>query len=220
MADLRHCDQCGAVFAPRREHARFCSGRCRVAWNRENAGDPVTEVSALAWSATAMKDMARRLPGISAGDRLRAMAVIGELVWQVTIVDATLVRYHPEVYDGVLARQSVAERRRIEGTLGGLRFVRNRLRDEAAQADFAGWPGGGSGRGGPVADWAWQPVPEPALASLPPRGRAWEMARYHAYQDFLAGRAVGEAFGRAAAFLSLAASSVPAATEMSADAGR
>jgi hypothetical protein len=46
----RTCEQCGTVFAPRREHARFCRPRCRVAWNREHTGDPQAEASALvAW---------------------------------------------------------------------------------------------------------------------------------------------------------------------------
>jgi hypothetical protein len=38
VTDSRNCEQCGALFTPRREHARFCSARCRVAWNRLNAG--------------------------------------------------------------------------------------------------------------------------------------------------------------------------------------
>jgi hypothetical protein len=103
MTDPRHCDQCGTAFVPRREHARFCSGRCRVGWNHGRLGDPVTEASALAWSVIAMDDMTRRLPLVRARDRQRALAIIGEVVWQVTIVDATLVRYYPDRYDDVLA---------------------------------------------------------------------------------------------------------------------
>jgi hypothetical protein len=48
-------------------------------------------------------------------------------------------------------------------------------------------------------------VPEPDLGSLPPRGQAWEMTRYGAYQAQLAGHTIGETFGEAAAFLKLAA---------------
>ena len=33
----------------------------------------------------------------------RAFTVIGEMVWWVTIIDATLVRHHPNAYDRVLA---------------------------------------------------------------------------------------------------------------------
>jgi hypothetical protein len=219
MTDTRRCDQCGAVFVPRREHARFCSGRCRVRWNRVPPGDPVTEVSALAWSVSALSDMTQRLPLVRASDAPRALSVIAEVVWQVTIVDATLVRYYPDGYDGVLAGQARAERRRIEGTLSGLRYVRNRLRDEAARGDFVGWPGG-PGSGGPVSAWAWQPVPAPALESLPAGGRSWETTRYGDYQDFLAGRLVGETFGRAVAFLSRAASAEPAVAGISAPAAR
>ena len=36
MAETRRCERCGKEFEPKREHARFCSARCRVAWNRES----------------------------------------------------------------------------------------------------------------------------------------------------------------------------------------
>ena len=61
----------------------------------------------------------------------------------------------------------------------------------------------------PLAAWTWKPVPEPALGALTPRGRAWEMNRYQAYQDQLASRAVGETFTQAAAFLGIAAAGHP-----------
>lgn len=64
MGDIRSCEHCGGVFAPRREHARFCSVRCRVAWNREKMGDPAVEPSALLWSVTAMSETAQRLTGL------------------------------------------------------------------------------------------------------------------------------------------------------------
>ena len=48
-------------------------------------------------------------------------------------------------------------------------------------------------------------MPEPPLAALLPRGRAWELTRYRDYQAHLAGRAVGEVFERATAFLRLTA---------------
>ena len=134
------------MFVPRREHARFCSVDCRVAWNRENVGDPAAGVSALQWSITAMSDTAERLPRVRAGDRPRAFAVISEAVWWVTIVNATLVRHHPEAYDGVMAGQTPAQRRLIEEVLAGLRFVRNRIGDEADLAEFIepGSPGPGA----------------------------------------------------------------------------
>ena len=102
MADRRLCEQCGTPFVPRREHARFCCVPCRVAWNRGHVGDSVAGASALQWSITAMSETARRLPRAGAWDRSQAFGVIGEAVWWVTIVDATLVRHHPAEYDRVL----------------------------------------------------------------------------------------------------------------------
>jgi hypothetical protein len=160
-----------------------------------------------------MSDTTRRLPRVRAWDRPRAFAVIGEAVWWVTIVDATLVRHHPDVYDAVMARQPPAERWLIEGTLTGLRFVRNRIGDEADLGEFIepGEAGQGAGERR-ITGWTWKPVPEPALASLPPRGQAWEMTRYRGYQAHLAGHTIGETFGRAAEFLKLAAANAPAIT--------
>ena len=219
MADIRNCEQCGTLFTPRREHARFCSVRCRIAWNRETTGDPAGGVSALRWSISAMSDTTERLPRVRAWDRARAFAVVGEVVWWVTIVDATLVRHHPDAYDAVMAGQVPAERRLIEGTLAGLRFVRNRIGHEADLAEFIepGAPGPGAGDGR-ITAWTWKPVPEPALASMQPRGRAWEMTRYRAYQAQIAGHPIGEIFGRAMEFLKLAAANAPSITVVSAHA--
>jgi hypothetical protein len=206
VADIRTCEQCGTRFEPRREHARFCSARCRAAWNREHAGDLNAGASALQWSTTAMSDATQRLARVRAWDRPRGFAVIGEAVWWVTIVDATLVRHHPQAYDGVLADRNPAERQLVEDTLAGLRFVRNRIGGDDDLAEFlhpqASCPGPGGDR---ITAWTWKPVPEPDLASLSPRGQAWEMTRYRAYQAQLAGHTAGQTFGRAAAFLKLAA---------------
>jgi hypothetical protein len=153
-----------------------------------------------------MSDTVGRLARVREPDLPRAAAVIGESVWRVTIVDATLVRHHPDAYDEVLAAQPPARRELIEGTLAGLRFIRNRIGDQADLTEFIepGRPGAAAGEE-PITDWTWKPAPEPVVASLPPRGQAWEMTRYHAYQARLAGHTVGETFGRAAAFLKLAA---------------
>ena len=219
VADTRTCEQCGTSFVPRREHARFCSARCRVAWNREHMGDPQAGASALVWSITAMSETAERLARAREWDRPGAFAVIGEAVWRVTIVDATLVRYHPQAYDAVMAGQAPAQRQLTEGTLAGLRFVRNRIGDHAGLAEFLepGQPGPGAGEGR-ITEWTWRPVPEPALASLSPRGQAWEMTRYRAYQAHLAGHTIGEVFGRATAFLKQAAAKAPSITDPSAHA--
>jgi hypothetical protein len=221
MTDTRNCEQCGALFEPRREHARFCSARCRVAWNRVKMSNPAAEVNALQWSITAMSDTTERLPRVRAWDWPRAFAVIGEAVWWVTIVDATLVRHHPETYDAVMAGQTPAERRLIEETLAGLRFVRNRMGHEVDHIDFirpaASRPGPGDDR---LTAWTWKSVPEPPLASLSPRGQAWEMARYRAYQAQLADHTIGEVFARAAAFLKLTAANATSITDISAHAAR
>jgi hypothetical protein len=222
MVDSRNCEQCGAEFAPRREHARFCCARCRVAWNREHTGGPATETSALDWSITAMRDTTGRLLRVTARDRPRAFAVISEAVWWVTIVDATLVRYHPDTYDAVLASQQPAEGRLIEETLSGLRFVRNRMGQYLDPVDVVQPgecdPGADDDR---IMAWTWKPVPEPVLECLPPRNQAWEMTRYRSYQAQLAGHSVGETFERAAAFLELAAAeAADPVGELGAHAGR
>jgi len=202
MSETRSCEQCGEEFKPRREHARFCSARCRVAWNRQHVGDPPTEAGALGWTITAMQDTVDRLLRARASDRPHGFAAVSEAVWWVTLVDATLVRYHPEVYDAVLAGHGEDERRVIEGTFGGLRFVRNWMGYHLDHSDFVE-PQGSPGAG-PIAAWTWRSLPEPVLATLPARGQEWEMTRYREYQARLAGQPIGETFARAAAFLRLA----------------
>src|SRR5580704_1974915 len=137
MGEQRSCEHCGAAFTPRREHARFCSARCRVAWNRAARSDhPPAEASALQWAITAMRDITDRLPRVSELDRPRAFAVISEAVWWVTIVDGTLVRYQPEAYDRELRGRAAAEQELIEETLAGLRFVRNQMGQDVDHVDF------------------------------------------------------------------------------------
>jgi hypothetical protein len=206
MTDTRKCEQCGEVFTPRREHARFCSARCRVAWNRQHIGDPPAEAGALGWTIAAMRDTADRLLRARAMDPPHGFAAISETVWWITLVDATMVRYHPDVYDGVLAARDEGERLIIEGTFGGLRFVRNWMGYHLDHSDFL-QPGTRPGEAGslPIAAWTWRPLAAPVLGELPARGQEWEMTRYRDYQAQLAGRPVGEAFQRAVAFLLLAA---------------
>ena len=211
MADTRTCEQCGASFVPRREHARFCSPECRAAWNRQHTGDLKAGTSALQWSITAMNDTIERLSQATAWNPARALAVVGEAVWWVTIVDATLVRHHVDAYDAVIAGQAAASRQETEQTLAGLRFVRNQIGDEADLAEFISTgetaPDPDNGH---ITSWKWKPVHAPKLASLAPRGQAWEMTRYQAYQAQLAGRTIGETFARAAAFLERAVADTPA----------
>jgi hypothetical protein len=151
-----------------------------------------------------MTETIQRLPAVARWDRSRAFTAISEAVWQVTLVDATLVRHHLDTYDFIMARQDPAQRLRTEQTMAGLRFVRNHIGSEASLAGFLRRGGTGAG-GGRLAGWSWRPAPEPALTSLAPRGRTWELARYRAYQEYLAGQPVGRTLGWAAEFLNLAA---------------
>lgn len=216
VADARTCERCGTSFVPRREHARFCSPGCRAAWNREHTGDLKAGTSALQWCIVAMNDTIERLSQVTAWNPARAFAVVGEAVWWVTIVDATLVRHHLDAYDAVIAGQASAERQLTEETLAGLRFVRNQVGDEADLAEFIN-PGETSPdpSNGHITDWTWEPVRAPEVTSLGPRGQAWEMTRYQAYQAQLAGRTIGETFTRAAAFLKRAVADAPALTDPS-----
>jgi hypothetical protein len=201
--DTRFCQQCGVPFTPRREHARFCSVRCRSAWNRERFDDPAAEVAALRWSVTAMSEAVGLLSRAPAWDRTSAFVAIGEAVWWVTMIDARLNRHHAGPYDAVLADEPRAERRLIEENLAGLRFVRNQIGRDVEIAAFVepGSPGRGVGAVG-IVGWKWTSVPPPAnLASLSRRAWGWEMARYRAYQDQLAGHPIGEVFQRAVVFL-------------------
>lgn len=220
MAETRRCERCGREFEPKREHARFCSARCRVAWNRENwtqasgvqqkwgsenwAGGPrgphESGTSALRWAFTAMHETTRRLGRVRASDRAQAFAVIGEAVWWVTIVDATLVRHYPDDYDTALDGLTAPERQATETTFAGLRFVRNRMGYYADHADFIRPRSGQAGGDAPITQWTWRALPPPAVATLPPQGQEWELSRYEAYQQLLADHSVGEVFGRTAGF--------------------
>lgn len=236
MAETRHCERCGKQFEPKREHARFCSARCRVAWNRENwnqingvqqkwgsenwadapRGPQDTGTSALRWAFTAMHDTTRRLSKVRASDRAQAFAVIGEAVWWVTIVDATLVRHYPDEYEAALDGLPAKERQATETTFAGLRYVRNRMGYHADHADFIQPGDDAAVGGGPITEWTWRSLPEPAVATLLPRGQEWELSRYQAYQEVLAGRSVGETFGRTADFHDLVVHGVQAAASASA----
>lgn len=190
------------LFTPRREHARFCSAGCRVAWNRALTGDPVVGLSALEWSVPAMRAATRRLTLLSRSDPTTALAAVSDAVWAVTIVDAAMVRYHADVYERVLGAHSSADRRLIEESLAGLRFVRNQIHDEAMLADFveADSPDRAGARVG-LPGWRWKPVTEPPLLPRTSRAREWATGRYRGYQAQLAGRPLGEVFERAEAFL-------------------
>ena len=202
MLDVRVCAHCGNEFIPQREHARFCSARCRMAWNHEHAGVAAAPPAAIDWSVTAMAEAATRLSSSSwTWDLPHLCEAVSDAVWWVTLVDATLVRYHPRNYEGALAGRS-ARRRETEQTLEGLRYVRNQLGKSAEPASFIQPASGGD----PAAGWTWRPLPEPVLVGLGPRARKWELSRYRAYQKRLAGQDITETFTWCAEFLTLAAS--------------
>jgi hypothetical protein len=200
VAEVRECAQCETSFTPGREHARFCSARCRMAWNREHAGVAAAPAVAIDWSVTAMTEAAGRLA--AAGWELpRLAAAVAETVWWVTLVDATLVRYHPRDYETALAGTG-ARRQETEETLAGLRYVRNQL---GSSADPAAFIRPADSDGGSTA-WAWSPLPEPDLEALTPRSRQWELGRYRSYQARLAGHGIVPAFAGCTEFLAQAAS--------------
>lgn len=177
-----------------------------MAWNHEHAGVAAAPPVAIDWSVTAMTEAAGRLAAPGAWDLPRAAAAVGETVWWVTLVDATLVRYHPRDYEAALASEDV-RRRKTEQALEGLRYVRNQL---GKSADPAGFVCLTSGDG--TTAWTWRPQPEPQLGELTPRARRWELSRYHAYQARLAGRGITRTFTRCTDFLAQAASPASAGT--------
>jgi hypothetical protein len=202
----RGCTQCGQVFTPRREHARFCSPACRVAWNRNHLTDAVAEECALEWSLAGMHDVIERLAVHRPSDGAAAFEAIGEVVWWVTIIDARLIRQYMDIYDAVLAAHPTAQHPMIEGTLAGLRFVRNQMGEDLKQTSLIQPPATAGESEAVAATWRWARPPDSDLTGLPARVQPWEMSRYRAYGQWLAGTTVGLVFQRAASFLDLAAS--------------
>jgi hypothetical protein len=206
MSDVRHCEQCAREFMPRREHSRFCSAECRLAWNKANTRHPDVSVAALDWSLTAMSEATGRLARARSLDPRHAAVAVSDATWWVTIVDATLVRYHPGSYDTAMDSQSPRQRAEIELTLAGLRYVRNQMGVHLDPAEFvavvpAPKPG--------TASLVWRPLPPPDSAELSPRGQEWERGRYLAYQERLAGHRITHTFALATRFLRVAAMATP-----------
>jgi hypothetical protein len=158
-----------------------------MAWNRDHAGVAAAPAVAIDWSVTAMTETAGRLTVAGGWELPRLAAAVGEAVWWVTLVDATLVRYHPREYEKALAGEDVRRR-------------------SADPADFV------QRAAGDGAAWTWCPLPEPELAALAPRARKWELSRYRAYQARLAGRDIARTFTRCTEFLAQAARLASAST--------
>ena len=204
MSDVRRCEQCGTEFIPRREHSRFCSAECRLAWNKENARHAGVSVAALDWSLTAMSEAAGRLARARTLDPRHAAVAVSDATWWVTIVDSTLVRYLPGSYDATMDAQPPQQRTEIELTLAGLRYVRNQMGIHLDPVEFITQRG---------VSLVWSLLPPPHDEELSPRGQDWERGRYLAYQERLAGHSVTRTFALAARFLRLAAASLPAQDE-------
>jgi hypothetical protein len=121
------------------------------------------------------------------------------------MVDATLMRHHPAVYDTVLAAHPPARRRLLVETLAGLRYVRNWVSsgtalEEAVDIGDSTWH---------ITGWTWRP------AGVPPGAQAWERARHRAYQARLAGYTIGTTIGQAVTFLTLTGSDAVTSTDTS-----
>jgi hypothetical protein len=95
-------------------------------------------------------------------------------------------------------------RRKTEGTLEGLRYVRNQFGTSVDPAEFVRPAVGDDVANG----WAWRPLPQPGLGGLAVRARQWELSRYRAYQERLAERDIARTFDRCTEFLAQAASLV------------
>ena len=203
---IRRCCQCGTIFAPRREHVRFCSPRCRVGWNRDHSTDAAAEERALEWSLTGMRQAIGRLTADRPAAQPDAPGVIAEAVWWVTIIDARLIRQYLGIYDAVLAIHGSSRRPMIEGTLAGLRFVRNQMSEDLREAGFIESPEPAEECDSVLGTWQWAHLTEPDLPPSPAHGQPWELTRYQAYEQWLARTSVGLVFQRAAGFLKLAAS--------------
>jgi len=116
--------------------------------------------TALGCSVTAMAETVQRLSSAAAMDLPQALAVIGEAVWWVTIVDATMIRYHRGAYDHALAALDPAARQAAQATFAGLRFVRSQMGYRADPADFIQpQPIQGGTEYAPVANWIWNGYP-------------------------------------------------------------
>jgi hypothetical protein len=88
VAEIRECVQCGTPFTPGREHARICSARCRMAWNRDHAGVAAAPAVAIDWSVAAMTESAARLEFARDWDLPRVAVAVAEAVWWVTLAPA------------------------------------------------------------------------------------------------------------------------------------
>ena len=209
MAGTGSCRQCSAVLAAPLDHAPFCRPECRATWNRERMG----EAGALAWSVAAMSEATGRLALVRTGDVPQALAAVEEAVWWITMVDATLMRHHLDVYEGVLGASGAAERFRTGQTLAGLSFVRDRI---GADTDLSEVVDTSLSRAADrrITNWRWMRIPAPPVGPAKHQ-QDQAAAGYRAYQGQLAGRMIGEAIGLAVTFLTFTGASAASAIDLS-----
>jgi hypothetical protein len=245
MAEVRVCDQCGTGFTPRREHARFCSTRCRLAWNRGDARQAIVSVAALDWAINAMIEVTSRLgegpvpngpatndpaansaatnDPVANGDAPAAAPALDLRPAAIAVSEAT---WWVTLVDATLVRY-------FPGGYDAILDAQPAPERAEIENTLAGLryvrnqmgvhlDPGEFLRAGVTSDseqapaWTWSPLPEPVTMELSPRGQEWERSRYRAYQDWLAGRAITRTFTLAAGFLRMAAARFPPESSLTA----
>ena len=191
MTETRKCEQCGTLFAPRREHARFCSARCRVAWNRQHAGDPPDrgERARLDHYRDAGHDRpAAAGPGLGPAARLtpRSARPCGGSPWSTPPWCATTRTSTTPCWRATTRPSARSSRARSAGcgSCGTGWAITSTTPTSSSRSAPPGAPARARSRPG-----RWRSLPEPVLAGLPARGQEWEMTRYREYQARLAGPA-------------------------------
>lgn len=245
MVEVRVCEQCGTEFTPRREHARFCSTRCRLAWNRGDARQATVSVAALDWAVNAMIEVTSRLgEGPAPNSRVTDGTATHDPASNGTVAngDAAAAAPAPDLRHAAIAvSEATWWVTLVDATLvryfpGGYDAILDaQPAPERAEIEhtLAGLryvrnqmgvhlDPGEFLRAGVTSDseeapaWTWSPLPEPVTMELSPRGQEWERSRYRAYQDWLAGRAITHTFALAAGFLRMAAASFPPESSLTA----
>jgi hypothetical protein len=171
-----------------------------MAWNDEHAGVAAAPPAAIDWSVAAMSEAAQRLSSPDSRDLPHLADAVADAVWWVTLVDATLVRYHPQNYESTLGAAAPGGGRPSRPSRDG-RYVRNQLGRSVNPADLI-TPAAAEGT---RPAWTWRSLPQPDISGLGSRARRWELSRYNAYQARLAGRDITVALAWCAEFLALAA---------------
>jgi hypothetical protein len=136
-----------------------------------------------------------RLP-LRPGGRLVAVAnSVGMLFWLAPVPNDQF--RHLATLDAIDAetlawRDAVRNGSAFYGGWPAFVNVPSKIAKVAAVRELAAQRRDSSSGEGRIAGSTWRPVPEPAFASMPPRGQAWEAARYRAYQAQVTDRTMGD----------------------------